>query len=170
MTAMKSLFFRQSPEARVTTGFVIVQEHDFDCSELQQALLAKDCSDGAVCSFVGFVRADKGGDDFQSMVLEHYEGMTQSSIERIIDQAGERWDIHCAGVVHRVGKLLPGEQIVWVGVASGHREAAFNACEYIMDYLKTDAPIWKKEIGERGEKWVAAKASDSVRRKHWSDD
>lgn len=150
-------------------GFVIVQEHDFDCNELQRALLAKDCRDGALCSFVGFVRSDKGTDGFQSMVLEHYEGMTQSSITRIVQQATERWDIHCTGVVHRVGKLLPGEQIVWVGVASGHREAAFNACEYIMDYLKTDAPIWKKEIGERDEKWVAAKVSDTERCKRWNE-
>lgn len=151
-------------------GFVIVQEHDFDCTELQQALLRKDCSDGAICSFVGYVRLDKGAEGFQSMVLEHYEGMTQSSIEKIIEQASQRWDIHAAGVVHRVGKLLPGEQIVWVGVSSAHREAAYSACEYIMDYLKTDAPLWKKEIGERGENWAAAKASDSARRRRWTED
>ena len=154
----------------MTEGFVIIQERDFDCAELQQTLLREDHSDGAVCSFVGFVRLDKGVENFQSMVLEHYEGMTQSSIERIVAQAGERWDIHSAGVVHRIGKLLPGDQIVWVGVSSGHREAAFSACEYIMDYLKTDAPLWKKEISERGESWIEAKAGDTARRKRWSAD
>lgn len=151
-------------------GFVIIQEPDFDCAELQQALLCEEHSDGAVCTFVGFVRVDSGVEKLQSMVLEHYEGMTQNSIELIVERAEQRWDIHRVGVVHRVGTLAPGDQIVWVGVSSRHREQAFSACEYIMDYLKTEAPLWKKEIGEQGENWVEAKAGDTLRRKRWTAD
>ncbi|MCL4103946.1 UNVERIFIED_CONTAM: hypothetical protein GTU68_034808 [Idotea baltica] len=150
--------------------FVTIQQQDFDCAQLQRALLSQDHSDGAVCSFVGLVRQDRDADTLKSMVLEHYEGMTQRSIEHIVVQAAKRWDIHSAGVVHRIGSLLPGEQIVWVGVSSGHREQAFSACEYIMDYLKSEAPLWKKEIGEHGQNWIDAKAGDASRKERWSGD
>ena len=99
--------------------------------------------------------------------LEHYPGMTEKSITAIMSEAAGRWPLLAAGVVHRVGDLVPGDRIVWVGVSSAHRGAAFSACEFIMDYLKTGAPFWKKEVGPEGEHWVAARASDDERAERW---
>ncbi len=105
-----------------------------------------------------------------TLELEHYPGMTEGSITQILEQAAERWPLLAASVVHRVGKLAMGDQIVWVGVASAHREAAFSACEFIMDYLKTRAPFWKKELGPEGEHWVSARQHDSSRAARWQED
>ena len=147
-----------------------VQEEDFDVGALQRALLAGSHGEGAVAAFTGYVRVSNEQREVHCMELEHYPGMTQRSIADIQQQACERWPLLATGVVHRVGKLYPGDQIVWVGVASTHREAAFSACEFIMDYLKTRAPFWKKELGPDGGRWVAAKAEDESRAVRWRED
>jgi molybdopterin synthase catalytic subunit len=146
---------------------VSVQEADFDVARLQRALLQGDCGEGAVCSFTGYVRAANEGRQIQGMLLEYYPGMTEKSIVDILRQSAERWPVLAANVVHRVGSLSPGEQIVWVGVASSHREAAFSACEFVMDYLKTRAPFWKKELGPHGAHWVGARETDTERAVRW---
>ena len=148
---------------------VTIQEADFDIAQLQSGLLAGGATEGAIATFTGYVRADKNAGDILCMELEHYPGMTQRSIEAIAHQAAQRWPLMAAQVVHRVGKLYTGEQIVWVGVSSAHRGAAFSACEFIMDYLKAEAPLWKKEFTEQGEHWVKAKKSDSSRADRWDE-
>lgn len=149
-------------------ALVTVQEADFDIGDLQSWLLAGNAEEGAIATFTGYVRVDKDAGGIQCMELEHYHGMTQRSIEAIVAQAGQRWPVLAARVIHRVGRLYPGEQIVWVGVSSAHRGAAFSACEFIMDYLKAEAPLWKKEIGVAGEHWVDAKETDYKRAHRWS--
>ncbi|MBE9540334.1 MAG: molybdopterin synthase catalytic subunit MoaE [Proteobacteria bacterium] len=149
---------------------VDIQESDFDIASLQAWLLSGSAGEGAIATFTGYVRVDKGSANFQCMELEHYPGMTQDSIGAIVNKAAERWPIITARVVHRVGRLYPGDQIVWVGVSSAHRGAAFSACEYIMDYLKAEAPLWKKEYSAEGECWVDAKESDSKRADRWAGD
>ena len=148
---------------------VTVQEADFDPGALQRELLASDCAVGAVATFTGYVRAQNEHDHVHSMELEHYPGMTEKSITEILAQAADRWSLEAAAVVHRVGVLRPGEQIVWVGVASPHRGAAFSACEFIMDYLKTRAPFWKRERGPDGARWVEARTGDDERAARWDD-
>lgn len=150
--------------------FVSVQEQDFDTGQLQRDLLDETCQEGAAACFTGYVRAQNQKRSVRTMELEHYPGMTEKSIEQILLQAAERWPVLALSVVHRVGRLGPGEQIVWVGVTSAHREAAFSACEFIMDYLKTRAPFWKKELGPDGERWVDARNSDGVRAERWSQE
>lgn len=144
-----------------------VQQADFDVSRLQSELLQGGAEAGAVASFTGHVRGGEGGREIEAMLLEHYPGMTEKSIHRILEQAAGRWPLLAAGVVHRVGSLRPGEQIVWAGVAAAHREAAFLACEFIMDYLKTGAPFWKKEVGPSGSRWVEARRDDQARARRW---
>lgn len=146
---------------------VSVQEDDFDCSVLQAQLLTGDAGEGAVATFTGYVRNANEGSDVASMTLEHYPGMTQKSIAEILEQAAQRWPLTAATVVHRVGTLQPADQIVWVGVASAHRAAAFSACEFVMDYLKTRAPFWKKEQGPDGGRWVDARDTDTGRADRW---
>jgi len=146
---------------------VSVQEEDFDPGALQDALLSGAASEGAVATFTGYVRQSNEGSAVEHMRLEHYPGMTEKSITAIMSEAAGRWPLLSAGVVHRVGDLAPGDRIVWVGVSSAHRGAAFSACEFIMDYLKTGAPFWKKEVGPDGEHWVAARASDDERAERW---
>jgi len=146
---------------------VSVQEADFDVAALQTSLLAGMSEEGAVATFTGYVRAANERREVYSMELEHYPGMTENSIEQIVAEAAARWDVLAATVVHRVGRLDPGEQIVWVGVAAPHRGAAFAACEFIMDYLKTRAPFWKKECGPSGENWVSARTQDDDRAARW---
>lgn len=122
---------------------------------------------GAVCTFLGTVRDRNGGDAVSSMELEHYPGMTEQAIEAMIDQAMARFDIIAARVIHRVGLLQPTEQIVWVGVSSAHRGQSFLACEFLMDYLKTQAPFWKKEQTPTGAQWVDARESDDAALARW---
>ena len=148
---------------------VAVGEEDFDVSALQASLLAGASEEGAVVAFTGYVRNANEQRQVTTLELEHYPGMTESSIEVIIDEAASRWSLCGASVVHRVGKLAPGDQIVWVGVSSEHREAAFSACEFIMDYLKTRAPFWKKEVGPDGENWVSERKGDAGRAARWLD-
>lgn len=149
---------------------VTIQNADFDIAQLQKGLLAGNTAEGAIATFTGYVRSDKGAANIHCMELEHYPGMTQGSIEAIAGQAAQRWPLMAARIVHRVGKLYPGDQIVWVGVSSAHRDAAFSACEFIMDYLKAEAPLWKKEFNEQGEHWVEAKESDCSRAGRWDVD
>ena len=146
---------------------VLVQEQDFDVAALQDQLLQGDCEEGGVATFTGYVRANNMSRDVHSMELEHYPGMTEKSIAAILDEAAQRWSLQAAIAVHRIGRLAPGDRIVWVGASSSHREAAFAACEFIMDYLKTRAPFWKKELGADGEHWVDARASDDNRAQRW---
>jgi molybdopterin synthase catalytic subunit len=148
---------------------VSVQEADFDTAALQRALLGASQEEGAVACFTGYVRRSNAGRAVATMELEHYPGMTQKSIAAILDQAAGRWPITAASVVHRVGLLQAGDQIVWVGVASAHRAAAFSACDFIMDYLKNSAPFWKKEVGTGGAQWVQARPEDRERALRWGD-
>ncbi|MEZ5501939.1 MAG: molybdopterin synthase catalytic subunit MoaE [Halioglobus sp.] len=149
---------------------VSVQEGDFDVAGLQASLLAGRSEEGAVATFTGYVRRANNWREVHTLELEHYPGMTQGCIREIAVQASARWPLLAVAVVHRVGKLLPGDRIVWVGVAAGHREAAFSACEFIMDYLKTRAPFWKKETGPEGSRWVAGRQLDDERAARWCSD
>ncbi|RLQ20419.1 molybdopterin synthase catalytic subunit MoaE [Seongchinamella sediminis] len=146
---------------------VRVQEADFDVGALQRELLSGDATHGAVATFTGYVRNSNDGGRVEGLTLEHYPGMTERSIGSIVEEAQARWPLLAAGIVHRVGPLRPGEQIVWVGVSASHREAAFAACEFVMDYLKTRAPFWKKETGPDGSRWVDARQSDTERAGRW---
>lgn len=148
---------------------VRVQEADFDCGT-ETAALYEGCHDvGAVATFVGVVRADPGGRGaVSSMTLEHYPGMTEKALEDIVAEARRRWPaISAVRVVHRVGRLAAGDRIVFAGVAGVHRGEAFAACEFIMDYLKTRAPFWKKEETPDGGRWVDARESDDVAAGRW---
>jgi molybdopterin synthase catalytic subunit len=146
---------------------VSIQEADFDVAQLQSSLLAGLSEEGAIATFTGYVRTANDNREIESLELEHYPGMTQRNIEDIMQQAAARWPVLSAAVVHRVGRLSPGDQIVWVGVASAHRGAAFAACEFMMDFLKTRAPFWKKEKGPGGEYWVSARTQDDERAARW---
>jgi molybdopterin synthase catalytic subunit len=162
---------------------VSVQTADFDVGAEIASLTADDPQSGAVATFVGLVRADKLAQDekvgadgtanpsaaVQAMTLEHYPGMTEQSLAEIIAQARGRWDLRRVRVIHRVGRLLPGDRIVFVGVASSHRGDAFAACEFIMDYLKTRAPFWKKEETPTGGRWVDARESDDTSARRWQE-
>ena len=148
---------------------VRIQTEDFDLSAEVAALRADDPGVGAVASFVGTVRDRNGGGlgEVSAMELEHYPGMTERSIEGMIDDAMRRFDIRGARVVHRVGPLLPRDQIVLVVVTSAHRGQAFQACEFLMDYLKTQAPFWKKESTAEGARWVDARVTDDAALARW---
>lgn len=146
---------------------VSIQTADFDAGQELALLRAGDARVGAVCSFLGTVRERNGGDAVASMELEHYPGMTEQAIEAMIDQALARFDIWGARVVHRVGLLQPMDQIVWVCVTSAHRGQSFQACEFLMDYLKTQAPFWKKEQTPTGAHWVDARESDDAALARW---
>ena len=168
---------------------VSVREADFDAGAEIAALSAGRDDVGAVASFVGLVRADKqeevGADSLcvpgnplrgqvtapvQAMTLEHYPGMTEKALQAIVAEARGRWDIFGVRVIHRVGRLVPGDRIVFVAVASAHRGEAFAACEFIMDYLKTRAPFWKKEETSAGGRWVDARESDDHAAGRWERD
>jgi molybdopterin synthase catalytic subunit len=146
---------------------ISVQEADFDVGAEIAALSAGDVDAGAVASFVGLVRQDKHDGAVAAMTLEHYPGMTEQALAGIVAQARERWQIRNVRVIHRVGRLLPGERIVFVGVSAAHRHDAFAACEFIMDYLKTRAPFWKKEETSAGARWVDARESDDRAANRW---
>jgi len=149
---------------------VRVQIEDFDTGAEIDHMRQSRMDTGAIVSFVGQVRDTNHGSDVTAMTLEHYPGMTEKALEEIVAQAKGRWDIFDALVIHRVGKLQPTDQIVLVVVSSAHRGAAFAACEFIMDYLKTEAPFWKKEQTSAGERWVEARSSDEVARERWNSD
>ena len=146
---------------------VSIQTHDFDVSTELAALRARDARVGAVCCFVGTVRDRNEGDAVASMELEHYPGMTEKAIEAMIDEAHRRFSLFGVRVVHRVGLLQPQDQIVLVAVTSAHRGESFQACEFLMDYLKTQAPFWKKEQTPEGARWVDARVSDDAALARW---
>lgn len=148
---------------------IAVQTDNFDAGALI-AQLSQGEGAGAVASFVGVVRSGSGEDSIAAMTLEHYPGMTERALDAIVREAQQRWQIIDVTVIHRVGRLLPGEQIVFVGVASRHRGESFDACEFIMDYLKTRAPFWKKEETAQGAHWVDARESDDLAAAKWGRD
>jgi molybdopterin synthase catalytic subunit len=146
---------------------VSIQTGDFDLSTEAAKLRAADKGVGAVCSFIGTVRDRNDGQSVSTLELEHYPGMTEKAIEAMIDEAHLRFDILGARVVHRVGLLQPLNQIVLVVVSSAHRGQSFQACEFLMDYLKTQAPFWKKEQTPTGARWVDARVSDDTALARW---
>jgi molybdopterin synthase catalytic subunit len=146
---------------------VRVQAEDFDTGRELEALTRGRVDVGALASFVGLVRDANDGRPIAGMTLEHYPGMTEKALEEICREAQSRWDLIETLVVHRVGPLVPGERIVLVGVSSAHRGDAFAACEFIMDYLKTRAPFWKREETPEGPRWVEARASDDHAADRW---
>ncbi|WP_461519588.1 molybdenum cofactor biosynthesis protein MoaE [Porticoccus sp.] len=148
---------------------ISVQAEDFDIGQEYRQLQTDNTQVGGIAMFTGLVR-DLADNPLTAMHLEHYPGMTEASLKQTAEQAAERWPLIDIRIVHRIGKLTPGEQIVFVGVSSAHREAAFSACEFIMDILKTSAPFWKKELHQDGAgNWVDAKASDQQRADRWND-
>jgi len=154
---------------QATSPRVSIQTGDFDLSTEVALLRAQDARVGAVCSFIGTVRDRTAGTSgsIRSMELEHYPGMTEKSIEAMIDAALKRFDIYGARVIHRIGLLQPLDQIVLVAVTSAHRGESFKACEFLMDYLKTQAPFWKKEQTPEGARWVDARVSDDAALARW---
>jgi len=138
----------------------------FDMAEAYRWLAACD-EDGAVVTFTGKVRNHNLGDNVAALTLEHYPGMTEKALQEIVDAACERWPLQRVTVIHRVGELFPGDEIVLVGVTSAHRGSAFSAAEFIMDYLKTRAPFWKREATEQGDRWVDARDSDHQAARRW---
>lgn len=151
-----------NPPTRVT-----IQPEDFDVSQELARLRAGDGGVGAVVAFVGTVRERNEGLGVSAMALEHYPGMTERSIDTMIDEAMRRFDVRAARVIHRVGELQPQDQIVLVAVSAAHRGEAFQACEFLMDYLKMAAPFWKKESTPAGSRWVDARSSDDAAAARW---
>lgn len=153
---------------------ISIQTEDFDLAE-EYAALRKQAGDaGAIVTFTGLVReiydanaGDRDAEQIQSLTLEHYPGMTEKSLQEIVASAEQRWDLLATRIIHRVGRLQAGEQIVLVGTASAHRQHAFSAAEYLMDYLKSRAPFWKKQQTGKGSHWVEARESDSDALKRW---
>ena len=151
---------------------VRIQHQDFDVGQELARLREQDLRVGAVCSFVGTVRDTRAltglaSDSIETMTLEHYPGMTEKAIEAMIDEAHQRFDFYNAVVIHRIGELAPADQIVLVAVTSAHRGESFKACEFPMDYLKTQAPFWKKEKTPQGAQWVDARVSDDAALARW---
>lgn len=144
-----------------------VQTAVFDAGVELNALHAANQGVGAVAGFVGYVRDYNEGAEVAGMFLEHYPGMTEKALEKIVEEARTRWPLLNAMVIHRVGDLAPGEPIVFVGIASAHRQAAFDACSFIMDYLKTRAPFWKREATPAGERWVDDREGDHAAAARW---
>jgi molybdopterin synthase catalytic subunit len=155
--------------AMTTDTRVAVQEADFDVGAEIAALTANDPRAGAVASFVGLVRDVNDGAGVSEMTLEHYPGMTEKALSAIVDKALARWDLYRVRVIHRVGRLLPCDRIVLVAVSSAHRGEAFAACAFIMDYLKTQAPFWKREVTPTGARWVDAREADDSAAARWAD-
>ena len=151
---------------------VRIQQQDFDVGQELARLREQDLRVGAVCSFVGTVRDTRAltglaSDSIETMTLEHYPGMTEKAIEAMIDEAHQHFDFYNAVVIHRIGELAPADQIVLVAVTSAHRGESFKACEFLMDYLKTQAPFWKKEKTPEGAHWVDARVSDDAALARW---
>jgi molybdopterin synthase catalytic subunit len=145
-----------------------IQTEPFDIAAIMAELRADNPAIGAVVTFVGLMRDMNEGDRVSTMTLEHYPGMTEKALQAIVEAADRRWDLMGIRVVHRVGELLPLDPIVMVAVASTHRGAAFQACEFVIDYLKTRAPFWKKERTPEGERWVDARHGDSAAEQRWN--
>ena len=157
----------RKPEPRNLGASVInVQTEDFDVAA-EYLALSHSSGTGGVVMFSGLVRDMNLGDNVGGLYLEHYPGMTEKALADIIEQARQRWQLDKVRVIHRVGQLHPGDQIVFVGVASAHRGEAFAACEFLMDYLKTRAPFWKRELTDNGERWIEARDSDSEAAQRW---
>lgn len=148
---------------------VRVQTADFDVGAELAALRAGDARVGALASFVGLVRDRNDGQGVAQMTLEHYPGMTEKALEAIVNEARQRWDLYDVLVIHRVGPLRPTDQIVLVAVTSAHRGESFQACEFVMDYLKTRAPFWKREETPEGARWVDARESDDRLARRWQE-
>lgn len=155
------------PQASLRPTIVRVQTDDFDVGQEIARLGDADITIGAIASFIGVVRAVDDATAITGMTLEHYPGMTEAALHEIVAEARRRFDIAGALVIHRVGELLPGDRIVLVAVTSAHRGMAFDACEFVMDMLKTRAPFWKKERTAHGERWVEARASDDEAAGRW---
>jgi len=155
-------------ESSMNKTFIQVQTSDFDVGAEQQEF--SDPSIGAVVAFTGLVREFSEHPEVQALTLEHYPGMTEKSLFAITEQARQRWPLQQIRIIHRIGRLAVGEQIVYVGVSSAHREAAFEGCRFIMDYLKTDAPFWKQEHTRTGDVWVDAREKDQQARQAWQTD
>ena len=145
---------------------IVVQTEDFDLTSEVELIKSTNSSIGAVVSFIGSVR-DLTSESLISLTLEHYPGMTEKSLRSIADKARKKWEIESVTIIHRVGTLGIGDQIVLVITSSKHRQAAFDSCNYIMDFLKTDAPFWKKEVSDKEEKWVGKRESDEEQKKRW---
>jgi molybdopterin synthase catalytic subunit len=146
---------------------VCVQAEDFDTGAEVSRLAVDGDSVGALVSFVGVVRGESGGEPLLALQLEHYPGMTERELSRIAREATGRWQLSAVTIIHRVGVLRPKDQIVLVVTASAHRQAAFDACAFVMDYLKTQAPFWKKETRASGEYWIEARSSDDEAAARW---
>jgi molybdopterin synthase catalytic subunit len=146
---------------------VRIQTEDFSCDAENASLRGNSQAIGAVANFTGYVRAEDGDTTVAALELEHYPGMTEKAITGIVQQAAKRWQLLACTVIHRVGMLHAGEQIVFVAVGSSHRGDSFAACEFIMDYLKSQAPIWKKEMTSDGDSWVEARDTDQQRAERW---
>ncbi|OEG75592.1 molybdopterin synthase catalytic subunit [Shewanella colwelliana] len=145
---------------------IVVQTQDFSVPD-EYARIADDNSDGAVVNFIGKVRDFNDGSAVTDLTLEHYPGMTEAVLHQIVVEARERWPLNKVTIIHRVGIMALGEQIVFIGVTSAHRKAAFAACEFLIDFLKTKAPFWKLEAGDKGSNWVEAKDADEQAAKMW---
>ena len=146
---------------------IVVQSEAFELGAEVDALRRGRTDIGAIASFVGLARDMNDGSDVAAMTLEHYPGMTEKALAALVEDAQSRWTLLDVTLIHRVGRLLPGDPIVLVAVAGSHRGEAFAACEFIMDYLKTRAPFWKKEETPEGERWVEARASDDAAAMRW---
>lgn len=146
---------------------VSIQHEDFDVGVVMTELRATNNNVGAMVSFVGLVRDSSYGEKVENIFVEHYPGMSEKALNKIIEEAMQRWDLLAVKVIHRVGTLGPNDQIVLVATASSHRGHAFSGCEFIIDYLKTDAPFWKKEVKSQGGDWVITKDSDVQRMERW---
>lgn len=144
-----------------------VQTEDFDIAQEYQYLRENNSESGAFVSFLGQVRDFNDGDNVSSLELEHYPGMTEAVLNKLLQEASNRWAVNRAKIIHRVGALEASDKIVWVAVSSAHRADAFAACEFLIDALKTQAPFWKKECGEQGERWLDAKDSDQAKARQW---
>ncbi|MDJ0834319.1 MAG: molybdenum cofactor biosynthesis protein MoaE [Gammaproteobacteria bacterium] len=148
---------------------ISVQIENFDSKDIISRLCEQRRDIGAIATFTGLVRDQSAQQDLVALELEHYPGMTEKALQSIADMAMDKWDIDDLAIVHRVGRLEPADNIVLVVVISAHRKAAFAACEFLMDYLKTQAPFWKKEITRQGESWVEARQSDTDAALSWQD-
>ena len=147
---------------------IVVQTEDFDLTKEVELIKSTNSNLGAVVSFIGTVR-DLEGESLVSLTLEHYPGMTEKSLSTIADKARKKWQLESITIIHRVGTLSVGDQIVLVITSSKHRQEAFDSCNFIMDYLKTDAPFWKKEISDKQEKWVGKRDHDEKQKKRWKN-